>query len=88
MFKQSDSVAAMRAQAAAVKPRVKLHDKQSERDHRELRIDKVGVRGLRFPIQIRDKAHSLQNTVVRTAIRLKTPAGKPKPPRGGSPPGA
>ena len=29
---------------------VELHDKQSERDHRELRIDKVGVRGLRFPI--------------------------------------
>ena len=22
-----------------------MHDKQSERDHRELRIDKVGVRG-------------------------------------------
>ncbi len=35
-----------------------MHDKQSERDHRELRIDKVGVRGLRFPIQVRDKAHA------------------------------
>jgi hypothetical protein len=34
-----------------------LHDKQSERDYRELRIDKVGVRGLRFPIRLRDKAH-------------------------------
>jgi len=32
-----------------------MHDKQSEPDHRRLRIDKVGVRGLRFPIQIRDK---------------------------------
>ncbi len=42
---------------------LKLDDKQSERDHRELRIDKVGVRGLRFPIQVRDKAHSVQNTV-------------------------
>ncbi len=41
----------------------KLHDKQSERDHRDLRIDKVGVRGLRFPIQVRDKAHAVQNTV-------------------------
>ena len=30
--------------------RLKLHDKQSERDYRELRIDKVGVRNLRFPI--------------------------------------
>ncbi len=30
-------------------PPAKLDDKQSERDTRELRIDKVGVRGLRFP---------------------------------------
>jgi len=40
-----------------------LHDMQSRRDHRELRIDKVGVRGLRFPIQVRDKARSIQNTI-------------------------
>jgi len=39
------------------------NDKQSERDHRELRINKVGVRALRFPIQVRDKAHAVQNTV-------------------------
>ena len=45
--------------------RAKLSDKQSERDHRELRIDKVGVRGLRFPIQVRDKAHAVQNTVAQ-----------------------
>src|SRR5581483_1549978 len=40
-----------------------LQDKQSEPDHRQLRIDKVGVRGLRFPIQIRDKERALQNTI-------------------------
>ena len=45
-----------------VKQKSKLHDKQSERDHRKLRIDKVGVRGLRFPIQVRDKAHSVLGT--------------------------
>src|SRR5713226_8573281 len=73
MLKQSDSVAAMRAQAAAVKPRIKLHDKQSERDYRELRIDKVGVRGLRFPIQIRDKAHSRQNTVATIGMFVDLP---------------
>jgi len=50
-----------------------LHDKQSERDHRELRIDKVGVRGLRFPIQIRDKAHSLQNTVATIGMFVDLP---------------
>jgi GTP cyclohydrolase I len=52
---------------------LELHDKQSERDHRELRIDKVGVRGLRFPIQIRDKAHSLQNTVATIGLFVDLP---------------
>src|SRR6266478_5457161 len=50
-----------------------LHDKQSERDDRELRIDKVGVRGLRFPIQIRDKARSLQNTVATIGLFVDLP---------------
>ncbi|MBI3415031.1 MAG: GTP cyclohydrolase I FolE2 [Verrucomicrobia bacterium] len=51
----------------------KLHDKQSEPDHRELRIDKVGVRGLRFPILIRDKAHSTQNTVATIGMYVDLP---------------
>jgi GTP cyclohydrolase IB len=50
-----------------------LHDKQSERDHRELRIDKVGVRGLRFPIQVRDKAHTVQNTVAVLGLFVDLP---------------
>ncbi len=53
--------------------KVKMHDKQSERDHRELPIDKVGVRGLRFPIQIRDKAHSLQNTIATIGMYVDLP---------------
>src|ERR1039457_3492258 len=55
------------------KPVVPMHDKQSERDHRELRIDKVGVRGLRFPIQIRDKAHSVQNTIATIGMFVDLP---------------
>ena len=51
----------------------KLNDKQSERDHRELRVDKVGVRGLRFPIQVRDKAHSVQNTVATIGMFVDLP---------------
>jgi GTP cyclohydrolase I len=51
----------------------RLHDKQSERDHRELRIDKVGVRGLRMPIQIRDKAHTLQNTIATIGLYVDLP---------------
>ena len=51
----------------------KLHDKQSERDHRELRIDKVGVRGLRFPIQVRDKARAVQDTVATIGMFVDLP---------------
>jgi GTP cyclohydrolase I len=55
------------------KAKLKLHDKQSERDHRNLRIDKVGVRGLRFPIQVRDKAHAVQNTVATIGMYVDLP---------------
>ena len=51
----------------------KLDDLQSQRDDRELRIDKVGVRGLRFPIQVRDKAHSIQNTVATIGMFVDLP---------------
>jgi len=52
---------------------VRLHDKQSERDHRDLRINKVGVRGLRFPIQVRDKTHTVQNTVATIGMFVDLP---------------
>jgi GTP cyclohydrolase IB len=48
-------------------------DKQNERDHRELRIDKVGVRGLRFPVQVRDKARSVQNTIATIGMFVDLP---------------
>jgi GTP cyclohydrolase I len=52
---------------------VKLHDKQSEPDFRELRIDKVGVRGLRFPITVRDKQRTVQNTVATIGMFVDLP---------------
>jgi GTP cyclohydrolase I len=55
------------------KGRPRLQDKQSERDYRQLRIDKVGVRGLRFPIQIRDKARSSQNTIATIGMYVDLP---------------
>ena len=51
----------------------RLDDKQSERDDRDLRIDKVGVRGLRFPIQVRDKARAVQNTVATIGMFVDLP---------------
>jgi GTP cyclohydrolase I len=50
-----------------------MHDEQNKPDYRELRIDKVGVRGLRFPIQIRDKAHSIQNTIATIGLFVDLP---------------
>jgi GTP cyclohydrolase I len=50
-----------------------LHDKQNERDFRKLRIDKVGVRGLRFPIQVRDKARTFQNTIATIGMFVDLP---------------
>jgi GTP cyclohydrolase I len=51
----------------------KLHDKQSEPDTREIPIDKVGVRSLRMPIQIRDKARVLQNTIATIGMYVDLP---------------
>jgi GTP cyclohydrolase I len=66
------SGACRRAPLAHPSPEM-MHDKQSERDHRELRIDKVGVRGLRYPIQLRDKAHRFQNTVAIIGMYVDLP---------------
>lgn len=51
----------------------RLTDKQSERDYRNLPIHKVGVRGLRFPIQVKDKAHDWQDTVATIGMYVDLP---------------
>lgn len=40
-----------------------LVDVQSSADTRRIAIDKVGIKGIRYPIQIRDKSGDVQNTV-------------------------
>ncbi|MGA2685152.1 MAG: GTP cyclohydrolase FolE2 [Verrucomicrobiota bacterium] len=72
MLRISQNGGAVRAPRGK-RPAPELDDKQSERDHRELRIDKVGVRNLRFPIQVRDKAHSVQNTVATIGMFVDLP---------------
>lgn len=54
-------------------PAEDLHDMQSRRDDRELPIDKVGVRGLRFPIQVRDKRRRVQDTVATIGMFVDLP---------------
>jgi GTP cyclohydrolase IB len=73
MFKESDAASFMPSTARQKMSKIKLHDKQSERDHRQLPIDKVGVKGLRFPIQIRDKEHISQNTVATIGMYVDLP---------------
>jgi GTP cyclohydrolase I len=73
MRKNSRSNGSARRAESLPRAPVLMHDKQSERDHRELRIDKVGVRGLRFPIQVRDKAHQVQNTIATIGMYVDLP---------------
>jgi GTP cyclohydrolase I len=73
MLGQSLEVRSLPQAPEGVSLKTRLHDKQSEPDNRQLRIDKVGVRGLRFPIQIRDKAHSLQNTIATIGLYVDLP---------------
>jgi len=50
-----------------------LKDTQSEPDDRRLAIDRVGVKGLRYPIQIRDKARSVQSTIATMQLTVDLP---------------
>jgi GTP cyclohydrolase I len=71
--RSGSKAAAAAAAPGAHSPPAPLHDKQSERDYRELRIDKVGVRGLRFPITVRDKERTVQNTVATIGMFVDLP---------------
>src|SRR5262249_52383131 len=73
MFRNAEPFASSPLSSVGKKAHIPLQDKQSERDHRELRIDKVGVRGLRFPIQIRDKARTSQNTIATIGMYVDLP---------------
>lgn len=59
--------------SATVAANTPLHDEQNTRDTRELPIDKVGVSGLRFPIQVRDRAHAVQNTIATIGMFVDLP---------------
>jgi GTP cyclohydrolase I len=50
-----------------------LKDTQNEPDHRQIPIDRVGVKNLRYPMRIRDKAHSEQHTIASAALTVDLP---------------
>ncbi len=73
MFRNSEPLASSDLSRSELEAKTGLQDKQSEPDDRQLRIDKVGVRGLRFPIQVRDKERSLQNTIATIGMYVDLP---------------
>src|SRR6201994_4911904 len=50
-----------------------LKDTQNEPDHRKIAIDRVGVKSLRYPMQIRDKAREVQHTIATTTLTVDLP---------------
>ncbi|MBK1789628.1 GTP cyclohydrolase FolE2 [Persicirhabdus sediminis] len=50
-----------------------LKDTQNELDDRNLAIDRVGVKALRFPLEVREKDGTTQRTVATTALAVDLP---------------
>jgi GTP cyclohydrolase I len=50
-----------------------LSDTQSQPDSRKIAIDRVGVKCLRFPVRVRDKARTEQHTVATVSLAVDLP---------------
>ena len=50
-----------------------LEDIQSERDHRQIAIDKVGVKNITYPVTVLDKTHGKQHTVANVNMYVNLP---------------
>jgi len=50
-----------------------IPDIQSQSDSRKIAIDKVGVKGLRYPIVVEDRANGVQHTVADLDIYVELP---------------
>lgn len=51
-----------------------LSDTQNEADDRLIPIDRVGIKGLRFPVEVREKSGNTQRTVATAALTVDLPA--------------
>lgn len=51
----------------------KLQDTQSQTDARQIAIDRVGVKRLRHPIEVADRAHQRQSTVATISLSVDLP---------------
>ena len=50
-----------------------MKDIQNQEDHRRINIKKVGVKTISYPIKVRDKAHSRQDTVASVNMYVNLP---------------
>ena len=55
------------------KIKTKLHDTQSQRDMRNIPIEKVGVKNLKYPIAVRDKENEIQYTIAKISMTVDLP---------------
>ena len=51
----------------------RLSDIQNSRDHRNINIDKVGVKNIRYPITVLDRTHGRQQTVANINMYVNLP---------------
>ena len=61
-------------QALALHSGGKISDVQSQMDKREIEIDKVGVKNIRYPIVVEDRNNKFQNTVATIDIFVDLPS--------------
>lgn len=52
---------------------MELCDKQNEPDHRRINIDKVGVKGIKFPVKVLQKDGGAQSTVAEIGLYVDLP---------------
>ena len=56
------------------KPAAELADVQNSPDRRDIRIDKVGVKNIEYPIVVKDRANGTQSTVGTIDMYVDLPA--------------
>ncbi len=54
----------------------RLRDIQNQRDARRVTVDKVGVKGIRYPIILEDRAQKTQHTIATLNIYVQLPHSK------------
>jgi len=52
---------------------MRMNDIQNQRDHRKIEINKVGVKNIRYPITVLDKAKGVQHTVASVNMFVDLP---------------